>query len=187
MVLKKLQSSSRSHMKPKLTNEHCVRRRASALLQMIRFLRSFFMSTHCGAHSTCISQLNNLVLSEVKKNHTRMESKALKKITLVLQFSMVSTERHRFEVGIVMFSPEKPLGMKSLLLRSRGQVDSRTDLASVVLCCDLLCFLSRRSLVFTSASLSSVLRKVQDKLFTPHFPECILRNLHFKTVSEIPP
>lgn len=134
--------------------------RASELLKMIKFLFSFFLSVHCGVHSICTSQLNNLVESEMKKNYARNGSKGSKKIkpTLVLQFSVVSMECQRFEVGTITFSPEKVLGMNNLLLRSLGQVDSRTDLVSMVLCCEaLFCFLSRRSLVLTSASFSSVL------------------------------
>ena len=164
---------------------------ASELLKIIKFLLAFFMSIHCGVHSTCINQL--LVLSEWKRTTPERNLKQVKKITLVLQFSLVSTECQRLEVGTITFSPEKLLAMRSLLLRSLGQEDSSTDLVSTVLYWEaLLCFLSSRSLVFTSASLSSVLRRVQDKLFTPHFPECILNNLQFllkqylstQTVSE---
>lgn len=73
---------------------------------------------------------------------------------------MVSTESQRFDVESI-FSLEKLLGVKNLLL-SLGQVDSRTGLMSTMLYCEaLFCFLSRRSLVLTSASLSSVLRRVQ--------------------------
>lgn len=134
--------------------------RVLEILEIIKFLFSFSMSTHYyNVHSLWVSQLNNLALHTVNKSYTRngIQRKVRKiKLTLVLQFSMVSTECQRFDVGSI-FSREKLLGSKNLLL-SLGQVDSRMGLVSTMLYCKaLFCFLSKRSLVLTSASLSSVL------------------------------